>query len=93
MTWRHKTERRLRIGGPYGVSYCSGSGSDRIAGKHDAAQGTGTGSNGLVSEQRVVEGRNRRVYRATEAGNTAPAEDRPRPEPACRSCTASEGLA
>ncbi|MFI7239069.1 PadR family transcriptional regulator [Streptomyces cyaneofuscatus] len=30
----------------------------------------------LVSEQRVVEGRTRRVYRATEAGKTALAEDR-----------------
>ncbi|MCT6781909.1 MULTISPECIES: PadR family transcriptional regulator [Streptomyces] len=30
----------------------------------------------LVSEQRVVEGRTRRVYRATEAGKAALAEDR-----------------
>ena len=30
----------------------------------------------LVSEQRVVEGRTRRVYRATEAGRAALAEDR-----------------
>ena len=30
----------------------------------------------LESEQRVVEGRNRRVYRATEAGRKALAEDR-----------------
>ncbi|MDW5328402.1 PadR family transcriptional regulator [Plantactinospora sp. KLBMP9567] len=30
----------------------------------------------LVSEQRVVEGRTRRVYRATEAGRQALAEDR-----------------
>ncbi|MCX4444907.1 PadR family transcriptional regulator [Streptomyces sp. NBC_01789] len=30
----------------------------------------------LVSEQRVVDGRTRRVYRATEAGKHALAEDR-----------------
>ncbi|MEU9047806.1 MULTISPECIES: PadR family transcriptional regulator [unclassified Kitasatospora] len=30
----------------------------------------------LVSEQRVVDGRTRRVYRATEAGRAALAEDR-----------------
>lgn len=30
----------------------------------------------LVSEQRVVDGRSRRVYRATEAGRRALAEDR-----------------
>ncbi|WP_328738776.1 PadR family transcriptional regulator [Streptomyces erythrochromogenes] len=30
----------------------------------------------LVSEQRVVEGRTRRVYRATDAGKAALAEDR-----------------
>ncbi|MFE5093741.1 hypothetical protein ACFRCI_26160 [Streptomyces sp. NPDC056638] len=59
MTWRPKSERRLRIGGPYGALYYSGSGCDGIAGKHDAAQRTGAGSNGLVSGQRVVEGRNR----------------------------------
>ncbi|WP_406323874.1 PadR family transcriptional regulator [Streptomyces sp. NBC_01637] len=30
----------------------------------------------LISEQQVVDGRTRRVYKATEAGKQAPAEDR-----------------
>ncbi|MEE1806614.1 hypothetical protein [Streptomyces sp. BE133] len=38
MAWGHNTEHRPCIGGPYGISYYSGSGFDGLAGEHDAAR-------------------------------------------------------